>query len=159
MAALKCSGTVHKHPVPERQLLLEKNMAGRASHSCKTGVTRRVCHMDMMLDMFDESPLVFEFLNTDAAFRGALEQAFPDEDIVARSSFSGTEVLSIVVRLSRDFLARLSAFLVAEKRAESARRVKVQIGKNVIELSGYGSEDVKQMEDTLLQLVREARGP
>ena len=110
------------------------------------------------MDEFDESPLVFEFLNAGAAFRSELETAFPDEDIVSRSSFSGLEVVSIVGRVGKEFIAKLSAFLVAGKRAEASRKVKIKIGKNEVELSGYGTQDVKEMEETLIRLVREAHG-
>jgi hypothetical protein len=109
------------------------------------------------MDLFDDSPLVFEFLDADAAFRDALETAFPDEDIISRSSFSGLEVVSIVGRVGKEFIAKLSAFLVAGKRAEAARKVKIKVGKNEVELSGYTTGDIKDMEETLVRLVREAQ--
>jgi len=103
------------------------------------------------METLDNSAFVFEFLAPDPDFKVALEVAFPNEEIVSRSSFSGKEVLSIVGTLSKGFLSKLLGFLVG-------RKVKIQIGKNSIELSGYSVEEIPKIETSLLRLIREARG-
>jgi hypothetical protein len=112
------------------------------------------------MDVLDGSTFAFEFLGAEKVFESALAAAFPDEDVVTRSSFSGAEVVALVASLGKATIGKLAAFLVQAKKTEAARSIKIKVGRDrEVSLTGFGGDEVKQMEDQLLLLIRELKGP
>ena len=69
-------------------------------------------------------------------------------------------MIALVVSLGKTSIGKLAGFLVQTKKTEAARSIKIKIGRDrEVALTGFGGDDVKQMEDQLISLIRELRGP
>jgi len=109
-------------------------------------------------DLFDDSAFPFEFMGADNEFRTTLEAAFPEVDIVARSSFGGTEILAVVGNVSKAFIGALASFLLQKKKADAGRAITIKTGRDKeIRLEGFGGDDIKSMEAALVNLIREQK--
>lgn len=110
------------------------------------------------MEALDGSTFAFEFLGAEKAFESDLAAAFPDDDVVTRSSFSGAEVIALVVSLGQETIGKLAAFLVQAKKTEAARSIKIKVGRDrEVSLTGFGGDDVQQMSDRLILLIRELK--
>ena len=73
---------------------------------------------------------------------------------MVRSSFSGTEILAIVGKVTKPVIAALSAFLLEQKRNKAQQTIKIRTGRDsFVELKGFGSEDLASMEKSLVKLI------
>ena len=111
--------------------------------------------MEEFTEDLDGFSFAVEFADTDAAFHSALEKALPDYDMVKRSSFSGSEVLAVIGKAAKPFISALGALLLQTKKNEAQRSIRIKTGRDTyVELSGFGGDDFKSMESSIVKLIK-----
>ena len=110
-----------------------------------------------MKDLFDGSDTAIEFIGAGTEFLESLSTTFLDEEIVQESSFTGTEILTIIGNWTASFAGKLAKFLTDKKKIEAAREIRIKIGENEFELIGFGGEDIETMKESLNDLVKQLR--
>lgn len=101
--------------------------------------------------------IAYEFINWNEDFRKDLEHTFPDEDILETSAFSGKEVLALIGSTSDWFVEKLSELLKAWKTKPEGQRIRLKIGENEVELSGFESDEIEEVKAQIQALIADLR--
>jgi hypothetical protein len=105
----------------------------------------------------EDITVAYEFIGWNDAFRRDLEVTFPDEDILETSAFSGKEILALIGSASEWFINKISEFLLRWKNKPEGQRIRLKMGENEVELSGFNSEDIKGITKEVQALLAELR--
>ena len=106
----------------------------------------------------DDDEFTIVFSEWPAEFRQELEAALTADDAeIAESQGFGGELTMKVIAFGAAALSKLADFLVAKKKTEGGRKIKVKIGTSEVSLEGFGGDDVKEMLPVLIELTAELK--
>ena len=96
-----------------------------------------------------EDEFSYEFVNATPDFQRDLEAAFPENDFVTSSAFSGKEILALIAPRSKAVLDKLAQLIGVWSKKDDGKKIRIKIGDNEVELSGFPAGDVKEISATL----------
>lgn len=101
----------------------------------------------------DDELIAYEFLNATPDFQRDLQAAFPENDFVTSSAFSGKEILALIASRSKLVLEKLAQLIDIWSKRDDGKKIRIKIRDSELELSGFGTDDVNAISTKLETLI------